>query len=376
MRAFDKKKGENPSANTFFSPKIQTKLQTGTPGDRYEVEADKVADKVVNKPKGSLLQSKSEEIQQKPLAENISMVQKQDMKEEETVQKKTEEKEETVQKKEEEKETVQAKCKDCEDEGKVQKKSNDEEKPVQSKSDASQPKTSTSSLETNLSRSKGSGQKMEKSTQHEMEAGFGSDFSNVTIHTDSNAVQMSEELGAHAFTHGNDVYFNNGKYNPNTKEGKHLLAHELTHTVQQKGKTENNLQKKVINKFDRPLLKKNVPTGTTFLWEIPKWRTNSLESKKFDVVNGGTIKVFPELEWAGKESCKEISPMIHVAIYKDVIGFDDNIHNALILLKGDQTITKKLDEGTYYVKIYLQHDNDKPRLCSMKGDIRISTTFR
>ncbi len=258
MRAFDKKKGENPSANTFFSPKIQTKLQTGTPGDRYEVEADKVADKVVNKPKGGLLQSKSEEIQQKPLAENISMVQKQDMKEEETVQKKTEEKEETVQKKEEEKETVQAKCKDCEDEGKVQKKSNEEEKPVQSKSDASQPKTSTSSLETNLNRSKGSGQKMEKSTQHEMEAGFGSDFSNVTIHTDSNAVQMSEELGAHAFTHGNDVYFNNGKYNPNTKEGKHLLAHELTHTVQQGGKTQNNLQKQ---KAKKPKCKRKEEVG-------------------------------------------------------------------------------------------------------------------
>lgn len=262
MRAFDKKKGENPSTTTFFSPKIQTKLQTGTPGDRYEVEADKVADQVVNKPKGGLLQSKSDEIQQKPLAETISMVQKQDMKEEETVQKKTEEKEEKIQKKEEEKETVQAKCKNCEEEGKVQKKSKEEEKPVQTKSDASQPTTSSSSLETTLNRSKGSGQKMEKSTQNEMESGFGTNFSNVTIHTDSNAVQMSEELGAHAFTHGNDVYFNNGKYNPNTKEGKHLLAHELTHTVQQTGM----IQKSAIENHpenlqnpENPFFKNNPP---------------------------------------------------------------------------------------------------------------------
>ena len=68
-----------------------------------------------------------------------------------------------------------------------------------------------------------------------MESGFGANFSNVNIHTDSKAVEMSEQLGAQAFTHGNDVYFNKGKYNPDSKEGKHLLAHELTHTIQQTG---------------------------------------------------------------------------------------------------------------------------------------------
>jgi Domain of unknown function (DUF4157) len=59
-------------------------------------------------------------------------------------------------------------------------------------------------------------------------------------------------LGAQAFTNGNDIYFNNGKYNPNSKDGKHLLAHELTHTVQQSGgKTIQKQSKQTSNPKQR-----------------------------------------------------------------------------------------------------------------------------
>ena len=68
-----------------------------------------------------------------------------------------------------------------------------------------------------------------------MEHSFGVDFNGVNIHTDSEAIQMNRELGAQAFTHGRDVYFNSGKFSPEQSEGKHLLAHELTHVVQQRG---------------------------------------------------------------------------------------------------------------------------------------------
>src|SRR5436190_8978074 len=77
---------------------------------------------------------------------------------------------------------------------------------------------------------------------------FGNDFSNVKIHTDTEAIQMNHELNAKAFTVGNDVYFNQGEYQPGSESGKHLLAHELTHVVQQKendsGKT---IQRRVID---------------------------------------------------------------------------------------------------------------------------------
>ncbi len=66
-----------------------------------------------------------------------------------------------------------------------------------------------------------------------MSSRLGADLSNIKIHNDSTAVQLSRQLNAKAFTVGNDVYFNQGTFAPNTAEGSHLLAHELTHTIQQ-----------------------------------------------------------------------------------------------------------------------------------------------
>lgn len=63
---------------------------------------------------------------------------------------------------------------------------------------------------------------------------LGRDFSAVRIHTCSTAVQMNRQLKARAFTYGNNIFFNRGGYNPGTVSGKRLLAHELTHVVQQK----------------------------------------------------------------------------------------------------------------------------------------------
>ncbi len=63
---------------------------------------------------------------------------------------------------------------------------------------------------------------------------MGADFSGVRVHTDPTAVQMSKDLTAQAFTYGNDIYFNQGKFDPATRAGTHLLAHELTHVQQQK----------------------------------------------------------------------------------------------------------------------------------------------
>ena len=84
-----------------------------------------------------------------------------------------------------------------------------------------------------LKTSKGKGSSLDESIRSRMEPEFGADFSPVRIHTDSEAVQLNQDLGAQAFTHGSDIYFNNSKYNPHSKTGERLLAHELTHTVQQ-----------------------------------------------------------------------------------------------------------------------------------------------
>src|SRR5690606_17691822 len=88
-------------------------------------------------------------------------------------------------------------------------------------------------FESRLSNSKGGGSSLTGKTKQQMESSFGADFSKVRIHTNSNAVSMNNQVQAHAFTHGSDIYFNEGTYKPESKEGTKLLAHELTHVIQQ-----------------------------------------------------------------------------------------------------------------------------------------------
>lgn len=90
-------------------------------------------------------------------------------------------------------------------------------------------------IERQLARSEGTGTALAPETRAFMEPRFGADFSGVRIHADADAAQISRELTAEAFTHGRDIYMADGRYSPETDDGKHLLAHELTHVVQQTG---------------------------------------------------------------------------------------------------------------------------------------------
>ena len=79
----------------------------------------------------------------------------------------------------------------------------------------------------------GTGQSLDGTTREYLEPKFGHDFANVKIHADGHADQMSKAVGARAFVTGQDVFFRQGEYQPQTPQGMHLLAHELTHTIQQ-----------------------------------------------------------------------------------------------------------------------------------------------
>ena len=186
------KKASRTDDHKPFIP-VQAKMLVNQPNDAHEVEADKMADKVVSGGKSDGITSVS------PITPSITPVQLQ----------KSSEKEDSI--------AVQSK-----------------EKHV------------PSATATQITGSKSSGRPLEKGVKNEMESGIGADFSEVRIHTGAQAEQMSEGLNAQAFTHGNDVFFNKGKYAPESREGKHLLAHELTHTVQQSGM----VQKKVQRSFE------------------------------------------------------------------------------------------------------------------------------
>lgn len=70
-----------------------------------------------------------------------------------------------------------------------------------------------------------------------MEPRFGTDFSQVRIHTDASSAHVARAVNARAFTVGRDIVFGHGQYAPDSNEGKRLLAHELTHTLQQAGRS-------------------------------------------------------------------------------------------------------------------------------------------
>jgi hypothetical protein len=79
----------------------------------------------------------------------------------------------------------------------------------------------------------GDGQPLNEQTRSSMESHFGTSFGDVRVHSDTPAAASADALGAHAYTSGRDIYFAAGKYAPTTRDGRSLLAHELTHVVQQ-----------------------------------------------------------------------------------------------------------------------------------------------
>ena len=88
-------------------------------------------------------------------------------------------------------------------------------------------------VEEQIANQKGGGEPLPAETRSQMEPRFGADFSGVRLHTDSGAAQVSQAINAQAFTRGSDIFMGAGKYDPGSSEGKKLLAHELTHVIQQ-----------------------------------------------------------------------------------------------------------------------------------------------
>ncbi|NEO86558.1 MAG: DUF4157 domain-containing protein [Spirulina sp. SIO3F2] len=88
-------------------------------------------------------------------------------------------------------------------------------------------------LEQSIQRERGKGQPLAESIRQPMENAFGTNFGEVHIHTDNTADQLNQSIQAKAFTTGQDVFFRQGAYAPESKGGQELLAHELTHVVQQ-----------------------------------------------------------------------------------------------------------------------------------------------
>jgi Domain of unknown function (DUF4157) len=88
-------------------------------------------------------------------------------------------------------------------------------------------------VERAIESSRSGGQSLDSGVQAQMGQALNADFSGVRVHTDAGADGLNQSLSARAFTTGRDIYFRQGEYNPGSSVGRELLAHELTHVVQQ-----------------------------------------------------------------------------------------------------------------------------------------------
>ncbi|WP_223265319.1 eCIS core domain-containing protein [Nostoc sp. 'Peltigera membranacea cyanobiont' 210A] len=218
-----------------ISLRPQTKLTVNQPGDVYEQEADKVAQQVMqtmSEPvskqsvQREALPEEEEELQMKSLADTNISLQREALPEEE---------EEELQMKSlaDNNISLQREALPEEEEELQMKSLADTNISLQRQGGGV---AATSNLETSIQQERGSGQPLSDDIRQPMEQAFGTDFSSVKIHTDNRSDQLNQSIQARAFTTGQDIFFRQGEYAPESHGGKELLAHELTHVVQQNGR--------------------------------------------------------------------------------------------------------------------------------------------
>jgi hypothetical protein len=210
-------------ADLSVLPPLQAKLEVGAANDHYEQEADSVAAQVVQR----VASDEEEELQMKPA---------------DTVQRVASDEEEELQMKP----AITS----------IQRVASDEEEELQMKPDSTVQRagiedeelqmkpgadngangfTAPTHVEQSIASKRGGGAALPDTTRSQMESGFGVDFSGVRIHADDKSHQLNQAIGARAFTTGQDVFFSQGQFKPDSRSGQELLAHELTHVVQQGG---------------------------------------------------------------------------------------------------------------------------------------------
>jgi cell wall-associated NlpC family hydrolase len=219
---------------------IQAKLTIGQPNDKYEQEADRVADQVMRMPEPQVQrvcpkceddlqrqpiepeEEEEETLQAKAIANQITpLIQRQAEPEEEE--------------EEEEEELLQPKLASViQRQAEPGEEKEEEEELLQPKAHSGRSSAISSDIQDRLTTLRGRGQPLSQSERAFFEPRLGTDLGQVRVHANGEAAQLNRELNAQAFTHGRDVFFGAGKYRPESGEGKRLLAHELTHVIQQR----------------------------------------------------------------------------------------------------------------------------------------------
>lgn len=244
------------AARPFFNPIIQPKLSINQPNDIYEQEADAVADKVMRMTDHDVAPARP--------APPVIQMKCADCERDEKLQKKEDDsnEEELVHLKPVAANPVQRKCADCETEENLMRRCASCDEKVQLKCSSCEEEDglqrACAACEEEVHRKESgvgimptpavhqtiqsTGAPLDDGVRSFMEPRFRQDFNDVQIHNDSLAHRSAKEINARAYTHANHIVFGSGEYQPYTQSGKQLLAHELTHTLQQ-GKLGRKIQR-------------------------------------------------------------------------------------------------------------------------------------
>ncbi len=199
------------------SKRAQAKLTIGQPNDKYEQEADRVSDQVMRMSDTDIAQKVEDGIIQPMQIQRMCKAC-----DEEITQRQLEESDEQLQAK-------------FNDESIQRQEEDEEEEAIQAKESLGQTPQLNTSIESRINHLKGGGQPLDKATRSFFEPRFGRDFSSVRIHNTEPAADVSRSINARAFTWDNNIAFGFGEYQPQSRNGKRLLGHELTHVIQQNG---------------------------------------------------------------------------------------------------------------------------------------------
>jgi len=225
--------GNAATTRLLKSSRIQPKLTVSHPEDESEREADRVADQVMRMPdpvSGSALQRSPLRIQRMCTECEDELQRKTDLghapvpeEEEGFVQAKLESSPNRVDS------TINRKCESCENELPHETDRQGREQTHQV----------SAAVSANIGALDSAGSPLPEVTRSFFEPRFGADFSHVRVHTDAKAAASAQTLKAHAYTVGHHIAFAAGQFSPETRTGRQLIAHELTHTFQQTGATGN-----------------------------------------------------------------------------------------------------------------------------------------
>lgn len=238
-------------------------------------------------------------------------------------------------------------------------------------------------IEQSIQQARNGGQALDRDVRRQMESSFGADFSNVRVHNNAEADTLNRALNSRAFTTAQDIFFKSGEYNYGSSNGRELLAHELTHVVQQTGGIQRKLKigqaddkyeqeadqvaREVVQDEHQPNITKKVQVQPL----VQKQEEEKKEENKDKAIAGQTSTRNSMINFTGDgelaEIFKEATGVLDVLIHSQADAF--LLHNK-VSSDVNQLVKEVIEHPKF--KTYLEQKKGKQKIlrliaCSAGG---------